>query len=66
MCSCLNDLENVDGFNREGKKDVIYGFKLSDQGMYIRHEIVLAPCGCAVSLDDLQNVKITDNEIKYL
>jgi hypothetical protein len=61
FCGCsagLDDLENVVGFNREGKKDAIYGFKLSDPGYYIRHEIV------AVSLDNLENVNGFNQEGK--
>jgi hypothetical protein len=54
----LDDLENVVGFHQEGKKDAIYGFKLSDPGYYIRHEIV------AVSLDNLENVNGFNQEGK--
>ena len=32
----LDDLENVEGFNDTGGKDVIYGFRLNEEGFYER------------------------------
>ena len=36
----LDDLENVEGFNNDGNKDGIYGFKLNERGLYQRSEII--------------------------
>ena len=35
----LDDLENVGGFNEDGHKEKVYGFKLNEQGVYKRTEI---------------------------
>ena len=35
----LDDLENVNGFYEEGKKDKLYGLKLNANGIYTRGEI---------------------------
>lgn len=35
----LDDLENVEGFNEDGHKEKIYGFKLDENGIYNRIEI---------------------------
>ena len=37
--SNLDDLENVQGFNSIGKRNELYCFKLTNNGMYIRHGI---------------------------
>ena len=41
--SNLDDLENVQGFNSIGKRNELYCFKLTNNGMYIRHGIT-NPC----------------------
>ena len=35
----LDDLENVQGFNSIGKRNELYCFKLTQNGMYIRHSL---------------------------
>ena len=35
----LDDLENVQGFNSIGKRNELYCFKLTKNGMYIRHSL---------------------------
>ena len=37
----LDDLENVQGFNSIGKRNELYGLKLTQNGMYIREPILL-------------------------
>ena len=37
----LDDLENVKGFNSIGKRNELYCFKLTKNGMYIRHSLTL-------------------------
>ena len=37
----LDDLENVQGFNSIGKRNELYCFKLTQNGMYIREAISL-------------------------
>ena len=37
----LDDLENVQGFNSIGKRNELYCFKLTKNGMYIREPISL-------------------------
>ena len=38
----LDDLENVEGFNSDGNKNGIYGFKLNERGLYQRSEVITA------------------------
>jgi hypothetical protein len=49
----LDNLENVEGFNEDGIIDGTYGFKLANNGLYIRQEI---PKTNALKLNDLENV----------
>src|SRR5204862_1230034 len=37
----LDNLADVDGFKYDGIKDTVYAFKLSDEGIYNRQEILL-------------------------
>ena len=53
----LDSLENVEGFNEQGSKDGIYAFKLTDEGLYTRHEVNMEGTAGALSLNDLENVK---------
>jgi len=50
----LDDLENVEGFNNKGGKDVLYGFKLKENGIYERAHISISD---DLKLFDENNVK---------
>ena len=53
----LDDLENVEGFNNVGGRDILYGFKLNERGLYERKEVKLFTSDAVTSLFDLDNVK---------
>ena len=57
----LDDLENVDGFNVQGTKNKVYGFKLSDRGVYTRKEIGEGG-KVATSINDLADIEGFDDK----
>ena len=62
----LDDLENVEGFNKEGKKKKIYGFKLNSRNLYERAEIKIYESEIPYNIIKLKNkLKLVKNKHEW-
>ena len=61
--SNLDDLENVQGFNSIGKRNELYCFKLTNNGMYIRHGITNVENNDNKGVDYEIDIKLKNNMV---
>ena len=61
--SNLDDLENVQGFNSIGKRNEIYCFKLTQNGMYIRYGITNVENNDNKGVDYEIDIKLKNNMV---
>ena len=61
--SNLDDLENVQGFNSIGKRNELYCFKLTNNGMYIRHGITNVENNDNKGVDYEIDIKLKNNTV---
>ena len=61
----LDDLENVQGFNSVGKRNELYCFKLTKNGMYIRYGITNVENNDNKGVDYKIDIKLKNNTVTY-
>ena len=61
----LDDLENVQGFNSVGKRNELYCFKLTQNGMYIRYGITNVENNDNKGVDYEIDIKLKNNTVTY-
>ena len=59
----LDDLENVQGFNSIGKRNELYCFKLTKNGMYIRYGITNVENNDNKGVDYEIDIKLKNNTV---
>ena len=59
----LDDLENVQGFNFIGKRNELYCFKLTQNGMYIRYAITNVENNDNKGVDNEIDIKLKNNTV---